>query len=520
MANREEGAAMPNCRQGQEQPQHQDAAGQRHIHLNWSNFKPEFSGKLEEDAEAHLLRSNDWMEAHHFNEDIRVQRFCLTLLGEARLWYHSLEPLGDTTWAQLQNLFRQRYSKLGNTCKQLFHAWRSFTFDENTETIDSYVIRIRQVATLLGYGEPQILEVFKNTLPTKLYWVLFPIEDLRQAVETAKRILTKEKLDRQLTGQTSTSPFMNIRDGTDKRVSFNTRDELGDKIDKLTVMMSKLVAKDSHERKPFKPQIYKSRGRSRSHDCRAYQTRPNDRNRRYDVNNSTRQNYQGNRYRENFRRDYRQDSRERYRSERNNSNDRLRDRNRSRDRNFTRSYGRNRSSDSSRSRSGSRTNTNRDRIRCYECREYDHFARDCPNSREERDLEHLQHMLNMEEQEHRDPPAHSSDEDSRSPLNFLPLDFKTGGPSEDSHPTVGQYLTRDQTRHIYKKVETGESINADMVQQEVEQEKQLNKLDDDSGEENPYRELVINNAEKIEVQKTQMEQWSILSNKLNYIQHS
>ena len=42
MANREEGAAMPNCRQGQEQPEHQDAAGQRHIHLNWSNFKPEF----------------------------------------------------------------------------------------------------------------------------------------------------------------------------------------------------------------------------------------------------------------------------------------------------------------------------------------------------------------------------------------------------------------------------------------------------------------------------------------------
>ena len=48
----------------------------------------------------------------------------------------------------------------------------------------------------------------------------------------------------------------------------------------------------------------------------------------------------------------------------------------------------------------------------------------------------------------------------------------------------------------------------------------MNKIDDDNGEENPYRELVINNVEKIEVQKTQMEQWSILSNKLNYIQHS
>ena len=127
-----------------------------------------FSGKPEEDAEAHLLCSNDWMNAHHFDEDIKVQRFCLTLLGEARLWHHSLEPLEETTWAQFQNLFRQRYSKLGNILEKLIHAWRSFTVNENTETIDSYVIRIRQVANLLGYGESQILEVFKNTLPTKL----------------------------------------------------------------------------------------------------------------------------------------------------------------------------------------------------------------------------------------------------------------------------------------------------------------------------------------------------------------
>ena len=58
MANREEGAATPIQRQRQEQPQPQDAVGQRHIHLNWSNFKPKFSGKPEDDAEAHLLHSN------------------------------------------------------------------------------------------------------------------------------------------------------------------------------------------------------------------------------------------------------------------------------------------------------------------------------------------------------------------------------------------------------------------------------------------------------------------------------
>ena len=49
-----------------------------------------------------------------------------------------------------------------------------------------------------------------------------------------------------------------------------------------------------------------------------------------------------------------------------------------RERTFTRNYSsnRDRSSSNSRLRSGSRANTNRDRIRCYKCREYDHFARD------------------------------------------------------------------------------------------------------------------------------------------------
>ena len=31
------------------------------------------------------------------------------------------------------------------------------------------------------------------------------------------------------------------------------------------------------------------------------------------------------------------------------------------------------------SRSGSRTSMNRDRIRYFKCREYDHFANECPN---------------------------------------------------------------------------------------------------------------------------------------------
>ena len=98
------------------------------------------------------------------------------------------------------------------------------------ETIDSYVHHIRHVATLSGYQEPQILEVFIKTLPTKLYWVLFPVMDLRQAVETVKRILTKEKIDRQLAGQTSSTPFMNIKEGSGEKVTFDMMDDIEQKI--------------------------------------------------------------------------------------------------------------------------------------------------------------------------------------------------------------------------------------------------------------------------------------------------
>ena len=121
---------------------------------------------------------NDWMDTHAFPEGVKVQCFCLTLVGEARLWYELLRPI-NVDWIGLQNQFRQQYSKIDNTREQFFHTWRSFYFnDKNAESLDSYVTYIRQVATLLCYGGPQIFEVFKNTLPTRLYWVLFPIEDL------------------------------------------------------------------------------------------------------------------------------------------------------------------------------------------------------------------------------------------------------------------------------------------------------------------------------------------------------
>ena len=59
--------------------------------INWSQFKPKFAGKSEEDAEAHLFRTNDWIDTHRFQENDKDQRFCLTLTGRGKIMVQILK---------------------------------------------------------------------------------------------------------------------------------------------------------------------------------------------------------------------------------------------------------------------------------------------------------------------------------------------------------------------------------------------------------------------------------------------
>ena len=50
---------------------------------------------------------------------------------------------------------------------------------------------------------------------------------------------------------------------------------------------------------------------------------------------------------------------------------------------------------------------------------------------------------------------------------FLPLDSKIGGQKNYNRLSEGQFLTREQASYVHKKIESGEIINADTVQQEI-----------------------------------------------------
>ena len=254
------------------------------------------------------------------------------MIGETRLWYESLTPIAND-WPALQNNFRRQYSKLCNTPEQHFHQWRSFTFNENTYNIDSYVTKVGQCAAFLNYGELQILELLKNTLSSRLYPILFPVDNLRDAVTKAKRVLTKEMIDRQKSGQSSAIPFMRVSDSSQpfmraskKGVTFDVMDTIernSDSIDKLTSLASKMNVKLDKKEALYKPQIYQGRPRSQS---RNRQNNYQSWNRSFSRNRNQSRNRGNYNNRNNYRSNYRDRSRDNYRhdNKRNNywSNDR------------------------------------------------------------------------------------------------------------------------------------------------------------------------------------------------------
>ena len=107
----------------------------------------------------------------------------------------------------------------------------------------------------------------------------------------------------------------------------------------------------------------------------------------------------------------------------------------------------------------------------------------------------------------------------------MPLGSNLGGNNErkevnKSDSVCKKYLTIKQADYICRKVELGILINKNTMKEEIDQDTELDKMDDNSGDENLYRELIVNNAGTTENTLSQMEQWSILSNVINYVQYS
>ena len=96
-----------------------------------------------------------------------------------------------------------------------------------------------------------------------MYCVLFQIKNLRQAIETAKRRLTKEKLYRHVVGERTGAPlFLTMKEENEqsnRTLAFNESNIIGANFDKFTSMLGK-VSTQNRQSKPIKPKGYQGRG--------------------------------------------------------------------------------------------------------------------------------------------------------------------------------------------------------------------------------------------------------------------
>ena len=119
--------------------------------------------------------------------------------------------------------------------------------------------------------------------------------------------------------------------------------------------------------------------------------------------------------------------------------------------------------------------------------------------------------------------------DSRDSLNLLKVEMtppnfyllvKVLGRNKSTIPRNRDFLAPRQTNFIYRKVELGSLIDKNTVKEELDADAELDRMDDNNGDKNPYRDLVVNDVDKVEISHSPVEQWSILSNVINYVQHS
>ena len=99
--------------------------------------------------------------------------------------------------------------------------------------------------------------------------------------------------------------------------------------------------------------------------------------------------------------------------------------------------------------------------------------------------------------------------------SFLPLNKKGG---LIKYVSSEKYLTEDQTNYIYDKVQSGDEIRVRKVSQEIQNNKTLlHKNLKGREESNLYDKVLMSDINTLDKNKSQMEQWSILSDNIVYV---
>ena len=90
--------------------------------------------------------------------------FKLTLQDIALGWFETESP----TWLtedQMKQSFLKRFNPWGDTRRQQQDAWNKLKFDMTKDDVDSFVVDMKTLASILGHNDDVIMEKFKDVFP-------------------------------------------------------------------------------------------------------------------------------------------------------------------------------------------------------------------------------------------------------------------------------------------------------------------------------------------------------------------
>ena len=115
--------------------------------------------------------------------------FKLTLQDIALGWFETEAP----TWLtedQMKQSFLKRFNPWGDTRRQQQDAWNKLKFDMTKDDVDSFVIDMKTLASILGHNDDVVIEKFKDVFPDpNIEAALIAMEDFALMQKKAKQLV-------------------------------------------------------------------------------------------------------------------------------------------------------------------------------------------------------------------------------------------------------------------------------------------------------------------------------------------
>ena len=115
--------------------------------------------------------------------------FKLTLQDIALGWFETESP-NWLTEDQMKQSFLKRFNPWGDTRRQQQDAWNKLKFDMTKDDVDSFVVDMKTLASILGHNDDVIMEKFKDVFPDpNIKAALIAMDDFAAMQTKAKQLV-------------------------------------------------------------------------------------------------------------------------------------------------------------------------------------------------------------------------------------------------------------------------------------------------------------------------------------------